>query len=94
LGKLQAEPLALSRTQKNLILLSIGLGVFMSTLDVGIINVALPTLVQAFDTSFPTTQWAVLSYQLVSSGLVLGAILISSRTCSVYFQLALMCFCT
>jgi EmrB/QacA subfamily drug resistance transporter len=73
LGKLQAEPLALSRAQKNLILLSIGLGVFMSTLDVGIINVALPTLVQAFDTSFPTTQWAVLSYQLVSSGLVLGA---------------------
>jgi MFS family permease len=29
--------------------------------------------VQAFNTSFPTTQWAVLSYQLVSSGLVLGA---------------------
>ncbi|MEH1795138.1 MFS transporter [Nostoc sp.] len=73
MGQLQAQPLVLSDSQKNWVLLGVGLGVFMSTLDVGIINVALPTLVQAFDTSFPTTQWAVLSYQLVSSGLVLGA---------------------
>ncbi|WP_392534544.1 MFS transporter [Nostoc sp. C117] len=73
MAKLQVQPLALSGSQKNWVLLGIGLGVFMSTLDVGIINVALPTLVQAFDTSFATTQWAVLSYQLVSSGLVLGA---------------------
>lgn len=54
-------------------LLGVGLGVFMSTLDVGIINVALPTLVQTLKTSFPTAQWAVLGYQLVSSSLVLGA---------------------
>ncbi|MDZ8065494.1 MAG: DHA2 family efflux MFS transporter permease subunit [Nostoc sp. DedQUE08] len=73
MAQFQAEPLALSSSQKNWVLLGVGLGVFMSTLDVGIINVALPTLVQAFGTSFPTTQWAVLSYQLVSSGLVLGA---------------------
>ncbi len=45
----------------------------MSTLDVGIINVAVPSLVQAFHTNFPTAQWTVLSYLLVSSGLVLGA---------------------
>ncbi|WP_334910112.1 MFS transporter [Nostoc sp.] len=70
---MERQPLALSDSQKNWVLLGVGLGVFMSTLDVGIINVALPTLVQAFKTSFPTTQWAVLSYQLVSSGLVLGA---------------------
>lgn len=73
MAKLQAQPLALSGSQKNWVLVGVGLGVFMSTLDVGIINVALPTLVQAFDTTFPITQWAVLSYQLVSSGLVLAA---------------------
>ena len=73
MAQLQTQPLALSGSQKNWVLLGVGLGIFMSTLDLGIINVALPTLVQAFDTSFPTTQWAVLSYQLVSSSLVLGA---------------------
>jgi EmrB/QacA subfamily drug resistance transporter len=54
-------------------MLGVGVGVFMSTLDVGIINVALPTLVQYFQTSFPQAQWAVLGYQLISSSLVLGA---------------------
>ncbi|MBD2665234.1 DHA2 family efflux MFS transporter permease subunit [Richelia sinica FACHB-800] len=49
------------------------MGVFMSTLDVGIINVTLPTLVQSFQTTFPQAQWAVLSYSLVSSSLVLAA---------------------
>lgn len=44
----------------------------MSTLDVGIINVALPTLVQFFHTTFPKAQWAILGYQLISSGFVLG----------------------
>ncbi|PLZ81354.1 MFS transporter [Fischerella muscicola CCMEE 5323] len=71
--QLQVQPLALSDSQKVWVLLGVGLGVFMSTLDVGIINVALPSLVQAFHTDFPTTQWTVLSYALVSSGLVLGA---------------------
>ncbi|BAZ51643.1 EmrB/QacA family drug resistance transporter [Nostoc sp. NIES-4103] len=66
-------PLPLSDSQKMLVLLGVGLGIFMSTLDVGIINVALPTLVKAFNTSFPTAQWAAMSYLLVSSGLVLAA---------------------
>lgn len=70
---LQAKPQTLADEGKWLVMLSIGLGVFMSTLDVGIINVALPTLVQYFQTSFPRAQWAVLAYQLISSSLVLGA---------------------
>ncbi|GAA6618232.1 MFS transporter [Scytonema sp. NUACC26] len=73
MSQLQAQPLTLSNSQKVWVLVGVGLGVFMSTLDVGIVNVALPSLVQTFHTDFPTTQWAVLSYQLVSSGLVLGA---------------------
>ncbi|WP_460201250.1 DHA2 family efflux MFS transporter permease subunit [Scytonema sp. NUACC21] len=60
-------------SQKWWVMLGVSLGVLMSTLDVGIINVALPTLVQFFGTSFPKAQWAVLSYQLISSSLVLGA---------------------
>ncbi|BAY89874.1 MULTISPECIES: MFS transporter [unclassified Tolypothrix] len=73
MSQLPIQSLTLSTSQKSWVLLGVGLGVFMSTLDVGIINVALPTLVQSFHTSFPMAQWAVLSYQLVSSGLVLGA---------------------
>ncbi|MEH2350439.1 MAG: hypothetical protein V7K55_21045 [Nostoc sp.] len=41
MGQLQAQPLVLSDSQKNWVLLGVGLGVFMSTLDVGIINVGL-----------------------------------------------------
>ncbi len=70
---LQAQPQALTGSQKLWALLGVGLGVFMSTLDVGIINVALPTLVQSLHTTFPKAQWTVLSYQLVSASLVLGA---------------------
>lgn len=67
------EKIALSKSQKLWALFGVGLGVFMSTLDVGIINVALPTLVESLQTSFPQAQWAMLSYQLVSSSLVLAA---------------------
>lgn len=69
----KTQPDPLTDSQRMWALLGVGLGVFMSTLDVGIINVALPTLVQTLKTSFPTAQWAVLGYQLVSSSLVLGA---------------------
>jgi MFS family permease len=54
-------------------MLGIGLGVLMFTLDTSIVNVALPTLVNVFDTNFSTVQWVVLSYLLVINALVLGA---------------------
>lgn len=44
----------------------------MFTLDTSIVNIALPTLVSAFHTSFATIQWVVLSYLLVITALVLG----------------------
>ncbi|WP_040695240.1 MFS transporter [Nodosilinea nodulosa] len=55
------------------VMLGIGLGVLMFTLDTSIVNVALPTLVKVFDTQFSTVQWVVLSYLLVINALVLGA---------------------
>lgn len=54
-------------------MLGVGLGVLMFTLDTSIVNIALPTLVQAFHTSFATIEWVVLSYLLVITAFVLGA---------------------
>lgn len=53
-------------------MLGVGLGVLMFTLDTSIVNIALPTLVAIFHTSFATIQWVVLSYLLVITALVLG----------------------
>lgn len=44
----------------------------MFTLDTSIVNIALPTLVKLFQTTFATIQWIVLSYLLVVTALVLG----------------------
>lgn len=54
-------------------MLGVGLGVLMFTLDTSIVNIALPTLVKIFHTTFATIQWVVLSYLLVVTTLVLGA---------------------
>ncbi|MEW6266149.1 MAG: MFS transporter [Thermodesulfobacteriota bacterium] len=51
---------------------SIGLGVLMATLDMSIVNVSLPTLVQELKTTFPAVQWVILSYALVVTSLTLG----------------------
>ena len=53
-------------------MLGIGLGVLMFTLDVSIVNIALPSLVRILHTNFATIQWIVLSYLLVVTALVLG----------------------
>lgn len=58
---------------KRWLLLGIGLGLLMFSLDTSIVNIALPTLVQTLHTNFTTIQWVVLSYQLIISTLVLGA---------------------
>ncbi|HEY9640542.1 MAG TPA: DHA2 family efflux MFS transporter permease subunit [Coleofasciculaceae cyanobacterium] len=55
------------------VMLGVGLGVLMFTLDTSIVNIALPTLVKVFQTTFATIQWVVLSYLLVVTALVLGA---------------------
>jgi len=47
------------------------LGTFMSTLDAGIVNTALPTIGFSFGASLPQVQWVVASYFLVISCLLL-----------------------
>lgn len=53
-------------------MIGIGSGVLMATLDASIINVSLPTMVKALQTTFATIQWIILAYLLVLTSLVLG----------------------
>jgi EmrB/QacA subfamily drug resistance transporter len=74
---IQREDLALVHrpqpVEKWWVMLGIGLGVLMYTIDTSIVNIALPTLVQDLRTDFATVQWVGLSYVLVVTSLVLGA---------------------
>ncbi|MBI1296329.1 DHA2 family efflux MFS transporter permease subunit [bacterium] len=54
------------------ILSAIGISLFLSSVDGSIVNVALPTLLQALNTSFATVQWVVLSYLLGVTVLMIG----------------------
>lgn len=47
-------------------------GVLMGTLDLSIVNVALPTLVRDLNTNFATVQWVIIIYGLISTGLMLS----------------------
>lgn len=54
-------------------MLAISLGVFMGALDMSIINISLPTLLEQLGTKFATIQWVVIGYNLVITSTMLGA---------------------
>jgi EmrB/QacA subfamily drug resistance transporter len=54
------------------ILFSVGMGVFLATIDASIVNIALPTLVKSFNTKFAVVQWVALSYMLTIATLILS----------------------
>ncbi|MBI2866193.1 MAG: MFS transporter [Chloroflexi bacterium] len=56
---------------KWLTLTTVSLGVFMGTLDAGIVNISLPALSQALGTDAATVLWVQAAYLLVSTGLLL-----------------------
>ncbi|MHC1788798.1 MFS transporter [Solidesulfovibrio sp.] len=60
-----------SGARPALAMLGVNLMVFMATLDMSIVNVALPTLAESLDTDFATIQWVILSYILVIASLLL-----------------------
>jgi EmrB/QacA subfamily drug resistance transporter len=64
------QPVDYSR--KWYVLAAVGMGIFLSTIDGSIVNIALPFLESAFDTEFAIVQWVVLSYLLVVSTLMLS----------------------
>ncbi len=59
-------------SRKWWVMVAIGLGVFLSTIDSSIVNISLPTLTEALHTNFATIQWVVLSYVLTITCLILG----------------------
>lgn len=54
-------------------MLAIGMSAFVCTVDINIVNLALPTLIQSLHTSFATIQWVSLSYLLVCAAFILIA---------------------
>ena len=54
-----------------LVVLVAGLGAFMTTLDVGIINIALPYLKSAFNTQLTTIAWTITIYTLTLSASII-----------------------
>jgi len=51
----------------------VALGVVMATLDISVVNIALPTLGRAFRAPLPLLEWVVLGYGLTMTGLLLAA---------------------
>ncbi|MGC9332521.1 MAG: MFS transporter, partial [Anaerolineae bacterium] len=58
-------------SRKWYVLAAVAMGIFLSTIDSSIVNVALPTLVRSFGTDFATVQWVVLAYLLGLATLLL-----------------------
>ncbi|WP_217558571.1 MDR family MFS transporter [Paenibacillus sp. GbtcB18] len=51
-------------------LLAVIIGTFMVILDSTVVNVAIPTLVEYFETSLPTIQWTITAYTLALSAVI------------------------
>ena len=59
-------------SRKWLVLAAVAMGIFLSTVDASIVNVALPTLSRSFGSTFAVVQWVVLAYLLTISTLMLS----------------------
>jgi EmrB/QacA subfamily drug resistance transporter len=59
-------------SRKWYVMAAVAMGVFLSTIDGSIVNVALPTLVRTFGTEFAVVQWVVLAYLLTVTTLMLS----------------------
>ncbi len=57
-------------SRKWYVMAAVAMGIFLATIDGSIVNVALPTLVEALDTDFAIIQWVVLSYLLTVTTLL------------------------
>lgn len=65
-------PERIDYSRKWLVLIAVGMAIFLGTIDGSIVNVALPTLANEFDTSFGVVQWVSLGYLLTQATLTLG----------------------
>ncbi|MCS7259770.1 MAG: DHA2 family efflux MFS transporter permease subunit [Anaerolineae bacterium] len=58
--------------RKWYIMAAVAMGTFLATIDASIVNVALPTLVSAFESELAIVQWVVLAYLLAVATLMLA----------------------
>lgn len=70
--KLTYLPPVIKTSVKWWTILSVSIGVFIFSLDVYIVNLALPIMLASLHTSFANSQWIVLSYLLTISIFVLS----------------------
>jgi EmrB/QacA subfamily drug resistance transporter len=66
----------MEKTENNrgkwIVFFFVAVGIFMSTLDSSIVNVALPTIMKDFDVALSTMEWVVMIYLLTVSSLLLN----------------------
>jgi len=63
---------AIDYSRKWYVMAAVVMGIFLTTIDGSIVNLALPTLVRELGTDFATVQWVVLAYLLTISTLMLS----------------------
>lgn len=61
----------ISKSKWEKIILTVGIGSFMATLDSSVVNISLPQISTYFNTSMSTIEWVVMAYLLVISSLLL-----------------------
>jgi len=61
-----------NKPSKWLVFFFVAIGIFMSTLDSSIVNVALPTIMEDFNVALSTMEWVVMIYLLTVSSLLLN----------------------
>ncbi|HSJ58773.1 MAG TPA: DHA2 family efflux MFS transporter permease subunit [Anaerolineae bacterium] len=66
------QPDTADYSRKWYVMAATAMGIFLATIDGSIVNVALPTLVRAFDTTFAAVEWVVLAYLLTVTTLMLS----------------------
>ena len=73
----------------------VAIGIFMSTLDGSIVNIAVPSIMRDFDASLATIQWVVMIYLLTVTSLLLSFGRLSDlRGRRQVYSLGLLCFAT
>jgi EmrB/QacA subfamily drug resistance transporter len=63
---------AIDYGRKWFVMAAVAMGIFMSTIDGSVVNVALPTLTRELSATFTAVQWVVLAYLLAISTLLLS----------------------
>ncbi|MCJ7492442.1 MAG: MFS transporter, partial [Dehalococcoidia bacterium] len=51
---------------------AVSIGIFMSTLDISIVNISLPRIMVGLNTGFDSVQWVILAYLLTITSLLLA----------------------